>query len=665
MNNFKPFSLLLFLVILSFCDCSNDSVNNANSNHLQLSHANIGPYGLDINNQVNNTAAPLDKPLVFTFSSPLNTNSVQSAVTLRETTNGVVVPLTFSYLDNDQTFSASHTESLKTLTNYTLEISPKLTGKTNEEFPGYSINFSTVPGELAITSLKIEGNNAMNSLLLTGIPLLNPIIEISFSTDIDPASVNGESIKILGSNGPVPLTIEQPSPNTLLVKPSGKLADLSRFNLVVNSNLKGINHEVFTAYNRFFYTIDDSQPKFPVISDDELLTKVQQQTFKYFWDFAHPSSGMARERNSSGDVVTTGGSGFGIMAIIVGIERGFITRDEGVQRLDKILTFLEGADRFHGAWSHWINGNTGKVYPFSTNDNGGDLVETSFLMEGLLTFRQYLHSENPTENTLISRINTLWEGVEWDWYTQGGQDVLYWHWSPDEGWIMNHQIRGWNETLITYVLAASSPTHPIAASVYHNGFANNGAIKNGKSFYNITLPLGEDYGGPLFFTHYSFLGLDPRNLSDQYANYWTQNVNHTLINRAYAIANPKHYVGYGENDWGLTASDNQSGYSAHSPTNDLGVITPTAALSAFPYTPEYSMAALKFFYYKLGDRLWGEYGFHDAFNLNEGWFADSYLAIDQGPIIVMIENYRTGLLWNLFMSAPEVQSGLDKLSFSY
>jgi hypothetical protein len=286
-------------------------------------------------------------------------------------------------------------------------------------------------------------------------------------------------------------------------------------------------------------------------------------------------------------------------------------------------------------------------------------------MQGLLTFRQYLDSNTPAENDLITRINTLWQGVEWDWYTQGGQNVLYWHWSPDKGWIMNHRLEGYNETLITYVLAASSPTHSISASAYHNGYARNGGIKNGKTFYDITLPLGEDYGGPLFFTHYSFLGLDLRNLSDQYANYWTQNVNQTLINRAYAIANPKHYIGYGADDWGLTASDNQNGYSAHSPTNDLGVITPTAALSAFPYTPQYSMDALKFFYYKIGDRLWGDYGFHDAFNLNEGWFADSYLAIDQGPIIVMIENYRTGLLWNLFMSAPEVQDGLDKLSFTY
>jgi hypothetical protein len=138
-----------------------------------------------------------------------------------------------------------------------------------------------------------------------------------------------------------------------------------------------------------------------------------------------------------------------------------------------------------------------------------------------------------------------------------------------------------------------------------------------------------------------------------------------LINHAYCVANPKKFVGYSDSCWGLTSSDNQNGYDAHSPANDLGVITPTAALSSFPYTPEQSMKALKFFYYTVGDRLWGPYGFYDAFNLTEGWTANSYLAIDQGPIVVMIENYRTGLLWELFMSAPEVQQAINELDFTY
>ena len=401
------------------------------------------------------------------------------------------------------------------------------------------------------------------------------------------------------------------------------------------------------------------------LTDEKLLDLVQHQSFKYFYDFGHPDSGLARERNSSLDTITSGGTGFGLMALVVGMERGFITRQEGTARLEKILNFLETCDRYHGVWPHWLSGSTGKVIPFSPKDNGADLVETAFLVQGLITVREYLRDADAKEKEMKERINTLWQEVEWDWFTQGGQEVLYWHWSPDFGWEMNHAIRGHNETLITYVLAASSPTHSIDSMVYHKGYAMDGEIMNGSDYYGISLPLGQELGGPLFFSHYSFLGLDPRNLEDQYANYWEQNVNHTLINRQYCIENPNNYKGYSADCWGLTASDNHQFYSAHSPTNDLGVITPTAAISSIPYTPEYSIQAIRHFYYELGEKLWGEYGFHDSFNLTENWWADSYLAIDQGPIVVMIENYRSGLLWELFMSAPEIAPGLEKLGFSF
>jgi len=401
------------------------------------------------------------------------------------------------------------------------------------------------------------------------------------------------------------------------------------------------------------------------LTDEKLLDLVQHQTFKYFYDFGHPDSGMARERNSSTDTVTSGGTGFGLMALVVGIERGYITRQEGTDRLEKILNFLETCDRYHGVWPHWLSGSTGRVIPFSPKDNGADLVETAFLVQGLITVREYLRDADASEKELKERIDTLWQEVEWDWFTRGGEKVLYWHWSPDFDWEMNHAIRGHNETLITYVLAASSPTHFIDSMVYRMGYARDGEIINGSDYYGIKLPLGEELGGPLFFAHYSFLGLDPRNLEDRYANYWEQNVNHTLINRQYCIENPNNYLGYSADCWGLTASDNHQFYSAHSPTNDLGVITPTAAISSIPYTPEYSIQAIRHFYYELGEDLWGEYGFYDSFNQTEKWWAGSYLAIDQGPIVVMIENYRSGLLWELFMSAPEVEQGLEKLGFSF
>lgn len=520
------------------------------------------------------------------------------------------------------------------------------------------------PGELLILSVKIDGNEIVNESRPNAISL-NPVIEVTFSASIKDDFANYAYIDLSGNE--VFNYVHSPDKQKITLTATQPLKDLNRYLFWISHEITGINGEQLSGQlSKYIYTTKSDLPKFQEISEDSLLTLVQAQTFRYFWDFGHPSSGMALERNSSGNLVTSGGSGFGILAMIVGIERGFITRDEGVERMEKIVSFLETADRFHGAWSHWIDGNTGKAIPFSTNDNGGDLVETAFLVQGLLAFRQYLNPVIAHELELVNRITELWEAVEWDWYQRDGQNTLYWHWSPDKNWTMNLQISGWNESLIIYVLAASSPTHPISKEVYDNGWARNGSMRNGRNFENIPLPLGYDYGGPLFFAHYSFLGLDPRGLSDQYCeDYFLQNRNHTLINHAYCTRNPKNYVGYSSHNWGLTASDNHNGYSAHSPTNDLGVITPTAALSSFPYTPEESMNALKFFYYSYGDRLWGQYGFYDAFNITQGWTANSFLAIDQGPIIVMIENHRSALIWELFMTIPEIQQGLTKLEFNF
>jgi hypothetical protein len=402
------------------------------------------------------------------------------------------------------------------------------------------------------------------------------------------------------------------------------------------------------------------------LTDEELLDMVQEYTFRYFWDFAHEASGMARERNTSGNTVTSGGSGFGIMSIPVGIERGFITREEGVARVLKILDFLSTADRFHGAWSHWINGNTGKVIPFSTKDNGGDIVETAYMAQGLLTIRQYFDGDTPEEKQIVEAATELWEGIEWDWYRRNDSPSIYWHWSPDYNWDMNMTVTGWNEAAIVYLLAIASPTHGVPASLWHTGWAGSSSYTNGNEFYGYTLYVGWDWGGPLFFAHYSFLGFDPRDKADSYANYFDQNRNHSLIHQAYCQANPKGFSGYSEVCWGLTASDDPIvGYQAHEPwsSRDNGTITPTAALSSFPYTPEESMLALKHFYRELGEDTWGWMGFLDAFNQQRHWVAGSYLAIDQGPIILMIENYRSQLLWDLFMSNEEIQPMMDAIGF--
>ncbi|MFO1207797.1 MAG: glucoamylase family protein [Amaricoccus sp.] len=402
--------------------------------------------------------------------------------------------------------------------------------------------------------------------------------------------------------------------------------------------------------------------------DEALLDLVQRQTLRYFWDFAHPACGMARERSNVTpryglEAVTTGGTGFGVMAIIVGVARGWIARGEAVERLWTMLRFLLKADSYHGIWPHFLNGDTGRTIPFSRKDDGADLVETSFLLAGLLCARQFFDGADEAEARVRSAIDWLWQEAEWSWHTQDGRNVLYWHWSPNNGWSMNHEIRGWNECLITYVLAASAPRYPIAPDTYHRGWADGRDFLNGRTYDGTTLPLGPDWGGPLFLSQYSFLGLDPRGLSDRYADYWQQNVAHTRINHDYCVRNPHGFEGYGPDCWGLTASDSTNGYDAHSPTNDRGVISPTAALSAYPYAPEASLRALRHFLGPLRDRIWGEYGFIDAFSETDDWYAGSHLAIDQGPIVVMIENGRSGLIWKLLMSCPEIVRGLRRLDF--
>ncbi len=410
-------------------------------------------------------------------------------------------------------------------------------------------------------------------------------------------------------------------------------------------------------------------------NDDELLDYLQRSTFDYMWRGGEPNSGLAPERihldgvypENDQHIVTTGGSGFGIAGLVAAMDRGFITRDEGVARLRKIVDFLGKADRYHGVWSHWIDGSTGKTKPFGTKDNGGDLVESSFLMQGLIIAREYLKDGNETERQLAADIDELWCGMEYDWY-QNGQDVLYWHWSPDYNWEMNFPLEGYNECLITYILGASSPTHPITTEAWHKGWNRSGGIVSDKKAFGYPLVLkhngAEAMGGPLFWAHYSWIGLNPKGLKDQYADYWQLNRDHALINYNYCVTNPKGYAGYGPDCWGLTASYSPNGYAAHNPAEDLGVITPTAALSSFPYTPEESMRAAKNFYNR-GSQLRGKYGFYDAFSDQQHWTVPRYLAIDQLTIAPMIENYRSGLLWDLFMNAPEIKVGLDRLGITY
>ena len=653
--------LISLFISLALLSCKKNKEPVTEPVNLQLISISLGTQDLKLNDS--NEGQKLDQPLVIRFSQALDTTTVGKNILLSDSDESII-ELLYSYLDNNKTVSLRPVNKLSEKTSYTLQLKDGLKGSKGEVFTNLLVSFETLNPPLEILGASIDGQEVMGSSRISGISL-----QPEFSVLVSPAIsvsdlVNHSSLKL--ASLPFDMDVSGQGDTLFTFKVTETLPDLRKFSFSISSDLGTATEREFSGYQFDFYTQLDSSYKFPEITDEELLDLVQEQTFKYFWDFAHPVSGLTRERNTSGETVTSGGSGFGIMAIIVGIERNYITREEGIQRLNKIVNFLATADRFHGVWSHWLNGSTGKVIPFSSNDNGGDIVETSYLIMGLLTFRQYLNPDIALENTLIENINTLVDEVEWDWYRQNNQNVLYWHWSPNYFWEKNHKLQGYNEALITYVVAAASKTHGIPAEVYHQGWARNGSMINGNTYYNIKLPLGNQaYGGPLFFEQYTYLGLDPRNLSDTYADYWEQVVNHTLINRAYCIDNPKNYISYSESCWGLTASDGNSGYSAHSPTNDRGVITPTAAISSLPFTPEESMEVIRHFYYLLGDRIWGSYGFHDAFNATENWYASSYLAIDQGPIILMIENYRTQLLWNLFMSCPEIQDGLDLLGFNY
>ncbi len=427
----------------------------------------------------------------------------------------------------------------------------------------------------------------------------------------------------------------------------------------------------------------------PGLSDEQLMEVVQRQTFRFFWHGAHPKSGMALERDntvradyywdylneswdepnfSTGtfgpDACAVGGTGFGIMATIVAAERGWIGRDTAVRRLIKIANFLTQADAFHGIYPHFMDGRTGRAIPFDRLDDAADIVETSYLLMGFLCAREYFNRDTPREKFLRARIAAMWNAANWNWHTNG-TDKLFWHWSPNNGFDMNFPVWGWNECLITYLVAASSPTHPIPKKAYDGGWTGSLGWRNGKEYYGLRLPLGNyEKGGPLFFEQYTFQGLDPRGLRDSLGiDYWEQCRNHTLINRAYCVENPKKFKGYGPDCWGLTAGDSFKGYAAHCPDVDFGVIQPTAALSSMPFTPKESTAAMRHFYYTLGDKIWSRYGFVDGFSESHDWWAESHLAIDQGPIVCMIENYRTGLLWKLFMAAPEVKTGLKKLGF--
>lgn len=656
--SYSIFSSLCLLFVLG---CQSDPVEtDRNTDPLQLISVSADQRTLRLDEL--NEGVTTQATFSLRFSSALDSISIAEGLQLIKESDRSIASFAYELQDQNRRLNLQLKAALEANVVYELAITPDLKGEAGQTFEGVNFRFLTEQAPLRLLSARINNQPITNSRTPTGVDPTNLILSFAFSEEVALADFE----TALNITPAFDFTLSYGSQQNEIQLASTQTADYYRKHaLFIRNSLHSTSEAPFSGFDASFVTGLDSSLKNPVLNDDALMDLVQAQTFTYFYDYAHPVSGMTRERLGSGELVTAGGSGFGMMGMIVGIERGFISRAEGIAHLQKMLDFLERADRFHGVWPHWMNGSSGTTIPFSARDDGADLVETAFLAQAMYTVRQYLDPQQGQEAAMIEQINSLLDGIEWSWFRRSNQNVLFWHWSPQFDWAMNMQISGYNEALIVYVLAAASTTYGIPAEVYHQGWARNGSIQNNRDFYGFRLPLGFDYGGPLFFAHYSFLGLDPRTLSDRYADYWQQNRQHTLINRQHAIVNPNRYVGYSDASWGFTASDDPTGYRVHEPTYDNGTISPTAALSSIPFTPDESLKAMHHFYEVLGDKLWGPHGFYDAFNPTEGWWAPSYLAIDQGPILLMIENHRSGLLWELFMSAPEVQQGLDKLEFTY
>ena len=511
---------------------------------------------------------------------------------------------------------------------------------------------------------------------------LRAALEPKFSKDVKPTLIEAKGYERhvdlkwdkITDEGVIGTIIERSTDGVNFIPVGYKPRNMSRFADFVGERFGNYKYRICFLAN------DGSRSNYSAVqsgttrafNDNELLDMVQEACARYYWDGGEEFSGMTLE-SIPGDphMIATGASGFGIMSLVVAADRSFIPRKDVAQRIQKILTFLEKEDRFHGAMAHYYNGKTAHpILFFGPDDNGGDLVETSFLMQGLLTARQFFDGDSSEEKNIRERITKLWQDVEWNWYrSPADSPYLVWHWSPTVDYKINHKLIGWNESMITYLLAIASPGHPVPPELYYSGWASqeksaqeyrgNAAGKmysNGETFYGQKLDVGGFTGGPIFFIHYNFMGMDPHGLKDKYTEYFDNSKSIARINLRYCQANPAHHHGYGDDGWGLSASDGPFGYNPDEPRadGDKGKLTPTGALASMPYLPPEAMAALKNYYRNQGSFLWGEYGFRDAYSLDEHWVNDLYMGLNQGPMVVMIENYRTGRPWKLFGSNPEI-----------
>jgi hypothetical protein len=442
-----------------------------------------------------------------------------------------------------------------------------------------------------------------------------------------------------------------------------------------------------------------SQPAGPTVTpvDHAFLDELQQRTFGFFWETTNPQNGLVPDRWPTPSFSSVAAVGFGLAAYPVGAERGYITRDQAVERVLTTLRFLWHAPQ--GSAAAGTAGHRGFFYHFLDMQSGHrfaqvelSTIDTALLMAGVLFCQEYFRGSGAAESAIRALADSLYRRVEWTWaVNRPGRISMGWH--PETGPI-EYEWHGYDEAMILMILALGSPTHPVDAIFWTTYTSTN----RWGQFY------GQEHTGfaPLFGHQYSHVFIDFRGIFDAYArsrgiDYFENSRRATLAQREYAIANPMGWRGYGPDVWGLTASDGPVDtvlavngtprrfytYAArgtsHTETRDDGTLAPTAAGGSIPFAPEVTIRALR----TMRDRypqIWGQYGFLDAFNPTfrftdvplghgrvvpgDGWFDTDYLGIDQGPILLMAENYRSGLIWEHLRRNPYIIDGLRRAGFA-
>jgi hypothetical protein len=405
----------------------------------------------------------------------------------------------------------------------------------------------------------------------------------------------------------------------------------------------------------------------PFASDDAFLDYVQQANFDYFWYTANPANGLIPDRSATGSACSIAAVGFGLTAIGIGIDHGWISRTQGVARvLTTLNTFLQGPQGtntagiigYKGWFYHFLDMNTALRAPSSELSS----IDTALLLSGILYSKQYFNDTNADETSIRTMADAIFNGVDWNWMARGTNAVAM-GWQPTSGFTGYGNWVGYDEGMIIYLLGLGIATNPLPASswtTWTSGYT--WATFYGESF--VPFP-------PLFGHEYSHCWIDFRHTADAYMNshsstYFENSRRAALAQVSYCIANPAQQLGYSSNVWGLTACDGPTGYMAHGAPpalNDNGTIAPTAPGGAIAFTPEYSLPTLEYFYSHFRTHIWTFNGFRDAFNLGAQWYDTDELGIDQGPIVIMIENYRTQRVWRLFMQNEEIQRGMQTAGF--